>query len=1081
MMFRLLAPIALILLLSAAATAQAPASAELRGRVVAEDGRAVTGAQVTAVYLPTAASAAALSDERGEFRIAGLRAGGPYEVRVVAAGFHPLLYTSLQLGAGEVRDLDLVVGDGVIPIGEVEVTVRAGDTFAQTRTGSALLLDRTTVDALPTLSRNYLDLARLSPMVRVAGSDISVAGQNHRYNRQHIDGVVGQDGFGRELATMAGVRDLPKPLPIGAIDQFQVLVAPYDVRSSGFTGGLLNAVTRSGSNRWSGSAAAHVRDQRLIGDGRLDGAAAAPGPSSRQVIALDLGGPIRRDRVHLFGALEVERRRNPVPGFSLGAVEPERTGIAPDSARRLATILRDAYGMDPGTGGVIAIENPIANAFVRLDARLTERHRLTSWVNHGASSFDLGPDRDATGPYEFASSASRFATRTDGGMAQLVSRFRGGLVNELTVGVQRIHDRHTPGAVGPQVEVDVVSAFEGSFARRRLRAGPRFLGQASEVRQRTVQLTNQLGARFGDHGVALGVHVEHHAVRTSGVQGSQGAYRFATLEALEANLPDRYQVHLLEPGVDPEVRFRAWQIGVYLQDEWRVGRGLVIHLGARADVWALPDRPAENQLLREVLDVSTSGWPRPAPVLSPRLGFNWQDPRTGATQIRGGAGLFAGAIPFAWLADARANTGLRSRFVTCGTRVVNMQTVHDAPPLDPSGPTPESCLAGGTTSRSVTALDRGLRMPRDLRVSLGLDRRLPYDLVLSLEGMYTRALSQVAVEDANLGPPVEDPDAGAGYSPGFGNRPYFGEPTVEGFAARRISDAYGPVLLVTNGSGDYSYTMAGELRRISATGLELRAGYAYTRSFDRQSLIGLNASSNFGDTPIERDPNRPVLAPSHFDRPHKVTASAVRAVAWRAGESRVALLYEGQSGGRYSYVYGSDVNGDGQPGPGWAEGSWNDLLHVHARPSDLPGGFAAAAFMEQLIAQEPCLHMVRGSILWRNSCRLPWSNRLDMEVTHALGVGSRTVRLAATMRNALNLMNPRWGSEYHAAPTVPVLEIVGRDQQGLLPSPRDPLVVAYTGPVRRDRERGGVIAALPHQLATPDSRWQAQVGLEIAW
>jgi hypothetical protein len=627
----------------------------------------------------------------------------------------------------------------------------------------------------------------------------------------------------------------------------------------------------------------------------------------------------------------------------------------------------------------------------------------------------------------------------------------------------------------------VVSAFDGTFARRRLRAGPRFLGQASEVRQRAVQLTNHLGTRVGNHAISIGVHVEHHAVRTSGVQGGQGAYRFATLEALEANLPDRYQVHLLEPDVDPEVRFRAWQIGMYLQDEWRAGRGLVLHLGVRADLWALPERPAENEALREVLDVSTSGWPRTAPVLSPRLGFNWQDPRIGDTQIRGGAGLFAGAIPFAWLADAHANTGLRSRFVTCGTRVVNMQTVHEAPPLDPSGPTPDACVSGGTTARAVTALDRGLRMPRDLRVSLGLDRRLPYGFVLSVEGMYARALSQIAVEDANLRPAVEDPDAAAGYSPGFGTRPYFGVPTVDGFAPRRISDAFGPVLRVTNGSGDYSYTTAGELRRISATGLELRAGYSYTRSFDRQSLIGLNASANFGDTPIERDPNRPVLAPSHFDRPHKVVASAVRAIDWRAGESRLALLYEGQSGGRYSYVYGSDVNGDGQPGPGWAEGSWNDLLHVHSLPSDLPGGFAAAVFMEQLIAQDSCLHTVRGSILWRNSCRLPWSNRLDMELTHALGVGPRTVRVGATVRNALNVLDARWGRSYHATPTVPVLEIVGRDQQGFFPSPRDPLVVAYTGPVRRAGEHGGVIAALPHQLTTPDSQWQAQVGLEIAW
>ena len=197
----------------------------------------------------------------------------------------------------------------------------------------------------------------------------------------------------------------------------------------------------------------------------------------------------------------------------------------------------------------------------------------------------------------------------------------------------------------------------------------------------------------------------------------------------------------------------------------------------------------------------------------------------------------------------------------------------------------------------------------------------------------------------------------------------------------RISDLFGPVLRIGNRDGNYSYAATIELRKNFGSALDLRAGYSLTRSSDLQDLLSIDVTSNYATTPINLDPNDPVPQRSRFDRPHKVVASARTRILPRLGGTEISVLYVGQSGVPYSYVYEGDVNGDGFNGPR-ATGLANDLVYIPERLSDFPGSIVNQILWSSLIEEEDCLREQVMRILARNTCETPWSNRVDLRASH---------------------------------------------------------------------------------------------------
>ncbi|MGD2216210.1 MAG: hypothetical protein PVJ64_05615, partial [Gemmatimonadales bacterium] len=641
-----------------------------------------------------------------------------------------------------------------------------------------------------------------------------------------------------------------------------------------------------------------------------------------------------------------------------------------------------------------------------------------------------------------------------------------------------------PLSTYPRVEVDITSELAGQTLTRRVRTGAELEAHANELDQDIVQVTNNLSAAVGRGRVLFGLSGEYFRIKRLYLPGSLGAYRFDSLADLGANLPARYDIVLpFDDAADPAVRFSVLQLAAYAQrEETAFAERLHLRYGIRVDFPMILDDPRANPEVENVFGVRTRRMPAANPIFSWRVGFNWRFGEERRTQLRGGVGTFTGRPPFVWLSNAYANTGLESVSLTC--------LGDNAPGLDPSTAPPTQCVDGSGPESglpTINVFERDFRFPQDFKISLGLDQDLPLGLVGSVEWLYSKTLNQIALEDLNIGARVADPQHEDGYSAGFGYslRYHYGTPTVDGFAPNRVSDAFGPVILVKNGADDYSWTLSLQLRRDFSNQAAITAAYSYNRSGDVRSLATSDATSNFGLNPVFTDPNDPPVRPGTYDRPHKLVVRAWARLLERLGGTEITLIYIGQSGRAYTYVYADDVNGDGYPGGGQLLDHTNDPIYVPYGPSDLPASIVTQGLMAQLVKREDCLSSARGLILPRNACRTPWTNRLDLRVTQNLRAGRGNVQLVFDLLNVLNLLNGDWGRvETVLDATIPLLRLDGRLPTSEFPPivyPEDPLQVRYVGPVRINPATGNAVAALPLSAAVPASQWQAQLGVRLSF
>ncbi len=1087
--------------------AQGVTTAGVTGRIADTSDAPIRGARIELRHAGTGATYTAVSDDTGRFNFTNLRPGGPYTLEASRIGLLTATRDGLSLSIGQRLRLEIRLSETAVPLPELSVRVENDPEFDPTRMGAATIVDQQMLERLPTISRDFTEVARLSPLVSVDETGVSVAGSNVRFNNIQIDGALNQDVFGLSPSGVAGGQARGRVIPLSAIEELQILIAPYDVRQSGFTGGVLNAVTRTGTNELRGSVFGFFRNDALIGDAVIGGAVREPGDLENLFVGFDAGGPIVADRVHFFAAGELERRRRPPDGFLVGIDDPVLTQLDPDSVARVSDILA-GYGADAGEAGSYTLENDLANLFARIDMRLDDANSAMLRYNFAGASDDPAPNRLPGDAYELSSNGTRIESRSHSLVGQWLSSFSPTLSNDLLVNVQFLRDREIPASLFSRVELDLQGSVDDNSFRRELRAGSNFFGQDSELDQDILQISDALTLSVGDHQLTFGGAFERFSIRRQYLPGARGTYRFNSLDDLEANTPSEYVINLPLTGDASTTRFSVNQFSVFVQEEARVGEALNIRLGVRMDVPTMPDAPVENADVESAFGTRTSQLPSGNVLFSPRLGFNLRLGPDRATQIRGGVGLFTGRPPFAWLANAYQNTGLSSAFLTCRRRNIGVPDPEIVPIFDPLVAAPTSCADGSGAESAipvVTAFDSDFRFPQDFKASIALDQRLPAGFVLSLEGIYSKAVNQISFQDLNIGPAVLDaertPENGYSDGYGFGTRDSFGdggagnqlvdpplgappgdrEPT---FFPRRVDDAFGQVILIGNRSENFAYALSARLRKQFGSRLAVDLGYAFNRSADTRSLASLDAIANFGFTAIEGDPNDPKLQPSLFDRLHKLVAVATAALSDRLGGARLSVLYTGQSGRPYSYVYASDVNADAYPGMGEALDFANDLIYVTEGLRDFPGGrsFFSGVLFEQLVAQEPCLQESRLRILSRNACRTPWSHRLDLRVTQGFRVGGIDVDILLDVLNVLNLIDRRWGQVQTVNPVVQLLRVDGRFEDDPaagtpLPEVDDPLEARYAGALQR--AENGIRATRPFLPEIGASQWQAQFGLRI--
>jgi hypothetical protein len=956
-------------------SAQSVTTGAVSGVVEDESGGVLPGATVVAVHGPTGTQQSGVTAADGSFTLLNLRAGGPYSVTVTLAGFREQKQDNVNVPLGGTTQLGFR-----LPLESVSETIEvvSSSIITPTSTGPASNVSEEAIENLPTIGRGLDDFTRLNPYfasTAIGGTNsnaVSVAGRNNRYNNIQIDGAVNNDLFGIAASGAPGGQADTQPISLDAIQELQLVVAPYDVRQGGFSGGGINAVTKSGTNQFAGTAYWFMRDQGLVGDGPTG---RAFGTFNDDTYGASLGGPVVKDKVFFFINADLQRRETP-NGFAIGGGTGQDFGHAAE-AQRFESILATSYGYDPGPANDEFIRNSDNDKiFARVDVNLTSNHRLTLRHNYVDGVNDLYGTSNSPTIFNYPDHVYQFDSQTNSTVAQLNSTW-GSSVNELRLTYQRIREARGFPQAFPQVRVDLADGSQ-------LLAGTEQFSTANELDQDIFELTNDFTMTRGNHTITIGTHNEFFKFRNLFIRDNFGTYRFSSLDNFAAGLAQQYD-YSFSATADPQqaARFKVNQLGLYVGDVWRVNPTLTLTLGVRLDKPFFPDEPTANPVSVQNFGFATDVAPNPT-MFSPRAGFNWDLKGDSKRQLRGGAGIFSGRTPYVWLSNQYGNTGIEFTRVGAGFSPVN-RIPFVADPLNQ--PRTVTGAAAGTFTNEIDLVDPDYKYPEVLRGNIGYDHDLGvWGLIGTVELFGATTLKDIAYNNLNRIP---------GPTTFFDGRPIF---------VRKVPTLSDAVLLTNTDQGS-QWSVSGKLERPFRDGLFASVSYLYGRSKSINDGTSSQALSNWRFVYVPGDINNPPLAYSNFDVGSRLNiAVSYELKVLSQLRPVVSLFYNGQSGRPYSVLFNTDVNADGTVG--------NDLLFVPASVNDVVVRGGTPEQLEAFIAGDEGLSANRGRIVPRNASRAPWTNQMDFRLALQIpfNSGKRSVELTADVLNVLNLFNSDWGT-----------------------------------------------------------------------
>lgn len=1027
--------------------AQGVTTSAMNGMVVDVKGEPLPGANIIAVHTPSGTQYGTTSRVDGKYNLNGLRTGGPYSLTISFVGYKPQQTEVPSLRLGQNLKVDFTLVEEAVELSDITVVGEKNTIISSSRTGAGQNVTSRDIELIPSIGKNFGDFAKLSPQAN--GNNSSVAGRNNRYNNIQIDGTQYNDLFGLGSTGAPGGQSGTNPISIDAIQEFQVIVAPYDVRYGSFTGGGINAITKSGTNKWTGSVYGYGRNQSLVGNGTFitDNPNTAVDeqkyPDFKEyAVGFRLGGPIVKDKLFFFANGEITRKDQPLSNISL-STGPSTTQALGD---QFASILK-SKGMDAGTYGATTVEQPSEKLFFRLDLNQSENHKITLRHNFVTAYQDILASRNANNFLVFNTLAYRIRNITNSSVLQINSTFGNNLTNELILGYTSIRDRRA-GISERRPEVRVLREAVT------LVAGPDRFSTANELDQDVFEFSDNFSAYLGNHVITVGTHNEFFNFRNLFIRSFDSYYEFNTLADLQNNTPSYYQrVFSRIPGDEkPAARFSVNQLGLYVQDEWAVLPTFKLTAGVRMDVPYLPTKPDYNPLVSENFPgISTSEVPSGNIMFSPRLGFNWDIFGNRTTQFRGGVGIFTGRIPYVWMSNNYGNTGTLIAEVNqaTGGNVGFSVDPNNQPGVGDPG-------TGAASFRSeIDLVDPDFKWPQLLRVNGAIDQQLPWDIVGTVEFMYSKSVNDLIYEKLNLVPSTTT-------IPGDGRIKYGG--------TNSYSNRYVDVLLLKNTDQGYQYNFSVQLQRNVPVGLSFNTAYTYGVSKDLNSVLSSQAQSQIRYNPISGDPNNPPLTTSSFDLGHRGFASVSYSYEFFANSpTTISLFYNIQSGRTFSFTVNGDLNNDGLNG--------NDLFYIPKDGNDiLVGAVTGNVYVESATQKADLLAFIdnneylsghKGQMSERNAARNPWNDDLDLRVSQALGIsGIGHFEVSLDIMNVFNLLKSTWGW-YQTTPqdTYTLVTLNGTDP-------------ATGKPVYKFSKPATNTAWSPSDLL---SRWQMQLGVRYSF
>jgi hypothetical protein len=1034
------------------ASAQGVTTGAISGVVKDAQGAVIPGATVLAVHQASGSTYEAVTQADGRFVMPGMRVGGPYTITASLPGFSSEAKNNISVNLGVTQDLDFSLK--VANVAETITVVGQSDpVFSSGRTGAATAVMREDLATLPTISGRITDITRLTPQY---GGNGSLAGQDNRANNMTVDGSYFNNSFGLGVTTGGiGDRTGVAPISLEAIEQVQVSVAPYDVRQGSFTGAGINTVTRSGNNNFTASVYRRTRNESFVGT-EAAGLTANPGTFTTHVTGAWAGGPIVKNKLFYFGYYEKQEDQRPLSTFIAnpgGApVTGNTTRVNASDLTALSNFLQTNFKYDTGPFNNIPKLTPAKPWLVKTDYNINNANKVTFRYNQldsssdvpqsGSSSLGTSRQTNTTQFLSYANSNYQILENLKSGIGEWNSVF-GTMTNNLLVGLT--HQDESRGDKGqvPLFPFVVIGAGDGSALTA---FGNEPFTPYNLLRYSTFQMQDSVTKFAKNHSITFGGNFEKFHSDNSFYFGIQSAYSYNTLADFYADAngflanpnrtvaaaPSRFQVkYLLQPGqtTPPMQPLDVVYAGGYIQDEWRPQTNLTVTSGLRIDVPKFGntgfDNPIADTLTFRDQDGSpvkynSGALPSTTAYYSPRVGINWDINGDQLTQLRGGSGVFSGKPPYVWISNQIGNTGVLYGFLDSGNPVTNY-------PFNPNPDKYKPAATGGTAaSYELDVTDQGFRFPQTWRTNIGVDRRLAWGMVGTIDYIYNRDLNAPVYINANL-PAADSAYTGVdnrarwvaipGIAPacittlGQENGPCYQK--INNLPGKNITAAY----VIKNQSQNRSQNISGALTKNLTHGFSFKGGFNYGVSRSMVEPSSTAGSSWGSGNPIVNDPNNPGLAYSANSPGKRIFLAANYTKQYFGiGGTTFSAFYDGHTNGNTSYVFSGDANGDTVSG--------NDLIYVPRDTSEMnfkpltvsgktyTAADQAAAF-EQLINNDNYLSAHRGQYAERNAVFLPMVHRVDLSITQdvfAKIAGHRhTGQVRLDVTNFGNLLNHNWG------------------------------------------------------------------------
>ena len=1044
------------------------------------------GATILAVHTPSGTRYSTTTNFEGNYRISNMRVGGPYEITISYVGFQSYKDNDVNLQLGESKSIKVSLASESNELKEVVVKSSKDNTFNSKKTGSQTVVDSRKINALPSLSRNISDFARLTPQAQLRGDDVlSIGGQNNRFNAIYIDGAVSNDVYGLAANGTNGGQTGVSPISIDAIEQFQVSVSPFDVKLSGFAGGAISAITRSGTNNFEGSAYFLNRDENL---------AAKTPPSlagtngrkkladfSAQTYGVRAGGAILKDKLFYFVNYERQDNETPQP-FDISTYTGAIGGTPYSPQTALANIellkakLANDYGYDPGSYDNNVRTLVSDKIIAKLDWNINDNHKLS--LKHSlVKAENFSPNRSSASVISFINGSQLFKSTTNSTSLELSSRFGNKFSNNLVVAYTGVRDdRDASGSPFPSVQI--VDGPGSIFF------GAEGASTANLLNQDVLTITDNFEIQSGINTITIGTHNEFSKSKNLFFINNFGSYRFANFNAFMTNgRSNRFNMNYSLIGGDGDAslgaaEFGVKQFGFYVQNDMKISDNFRVTFGIRVDMPVWEDGVVNDDFNTRTIGLLNAAGKdlKGAKVgqgiannahFAPRFGFNYDVNGNKSTQIRGGLGVFTSRLPLVWPGGTYNNNG-----VTQGS--VPQLAANQLPVFNPNTSVssqltglPASVARPGTGARggNVDLFAKNFSLPQVFKASLAVDQKLPFGFVLSSEITYNDNISAIQYQNLNI-------NSASSNLTGADTRPRYN-------GTIRVDPTYAGIYLASNVSEgkayNYSFTLAKNFRSDFIDG-SISGTYSYGKSTVIADATSSTNTSQWEFTETVNGANYPTVSRSDFDQGRRIVVNGTATFKWsNFTKTTIGAFYEGAQGTPFSYVY----NDNGALLQDTFRNS--ALIYVPANKSEInlvstTGGLTADQQWEALsafIEGNKYLRSRKGNYVERNGDRLKTSHIVDLKITQdfTINVGKKkhSIAFTADIFNFTNLLNKNWGKRYFVSND----QVLLLQQVGFLPGTSTPTF----------RYNPAVAASINQvdDVGLNSSRWQIQTGVRYTF